>query len=224
VNDEQAEPTAWRARVLRDLGDDDVAVRIAAARAIAARRPDDVAKALRVALSRERDVDARTAFLVALVALGGDDLLREIARALRHADAAVVAGAARVLGAVGDRRVVPNLLEAFRTDDVGVGVAVADALGQLCDAVATPWLVAAVEQGFCVEASCRALGLLGDRRGASALASCVDDDDARVRLAAREALQRFEEQPVDSEAAAPCAAERSERAQGPVPTDDDGER
>ncbi|MBM4280221.1 MAG: HEAT repeat domain-containing protein [Deltaproteobacteria bacterium] len=195
MDGETSKASALRARVLRGLVADDAAARAAAARAIAAQRPDDVALALREALGRERDGDARTAMLVALVALGGDDMLRAVARTLRSLDPAVVAGAARVLGAVGDRRVVPNLVEAFRTEDAVVGAAVAAALGALGDPVVVPWLVAACEQGFCVEASCRALGTLGDRRALPALRRRVDEDDRRVRLAAREALQRFEERP-----------------------------
>ncbi len=204
-----------RAQLLRDLGDVDVAVRVRAARAVAAVRPDDIFGELRAALVREQDVEARTAMMGALVVLGGDELLRAVARSLRSADAAVVAGAARVLAAVGDRRVVPNLVEAFRTDDVVVGAAVAEALGRLGDPVVFPWLAAAADQGFCVESACRALGRIGDRRAVPVLRRFVDDDDRRIRLAAREALQRFEEQPPG---ATPASGD------DPVDVDDDAGR
>jgi HEAT repeat protein len=183
-----------RAQWLRDLDDVDAGVRTTAARGLGDERHDDVAGALRGAIARERDGAVRTVMVASLVRLAGDALLREVARALKSTDVAVVVGAARVLACTGDRRVVPNLLEAFRTDDVVVGAAVATALGALGDPVVVPWLVAAVEQGFCVEQGCRALGLIGDHRALPALRARASDDDASVRLAAREALHRFAEQ------------------------------
>ena len=194
-----AQREARRAQALRELDDVVADVRKAAARALVDDRHDDVAGALRAASARERDAGVRAVLVASLVRLGGDALLREVARALKSPDAAVVAGAARVLACVGDRRVVPNLIEAFRTDDVAVGAAVAAAFGDLGDVVVVPWLVVAVEQGFCVEASCRALGVLGDRRALPALRRRAADDDDRVRLAAREALHACAER----DAAAP---------------------
>jgi HEAT repeat protein len=189
--------------LLRALDDDDGDARRAVARSLAAGakdvacRPEGEQQAfvatLRGRIAGERDAVVRTHLVVTLVRLGGDALLREIARALRSADAHVVAGAARVLGEVGDRRVVPNLVDAFRTEDVVVGAAIAGALGALGDPVVVPWLVAAAAQGFCVEACCRALGHLGDRRALPILQARAGDDDERVRLAAREALFRFAE-------------------------------
>jgi len=204
--------------LLRALDDDDdgdarrvVARSLAAGAEDVARRPEGERQAfvatLRGRIAGERDAIVRTHLVVTLVRLGGDALLREIARALRSADPHVVAGAARVLGEVGDRRVVPNLVEAFRTEDVVVGAAIAGALGALGDPVVVPWLVAAAAQGFCVEACCRALGHLGDRRALPVLQERATDDDERVRLAAREALFRFAEggaaAPADDEDDAP---------------------
>ncbi len=194
----QAQQSAQRERLLRELGDVDADVRRAAARGLGSDGHDDVAGALRAAIAQERDGTVRVVMVAALVRLGGDALLREVARSLKSADAAVVAGAVRVLAAVGDRRVVPNLVDAFRTDDVVIGAAVAAALGDLGDPVVVPWLAAAADQGFCVAASCRALGALGDPRALPALQKHVDDDDARIRLAAREALHRFAERGASS--------------------------
>jgi HEAT repeat protein len=188
--------------LLRALdGDDDA--RRAAARALAdgavalRQRPGDELPALvgmlRRRIAGERTPDVRGHLVVALVHLGGDPLLREVARSLRSPDPGVIAGAARVLAAVGDRRVVPNLVEAFRTEDVVAGDAIARALGALGDPVVVPWLVAAAGQGFCVEACCRALGLLGDRRGFATLTEHASSPDERIRLAAREGLFRFAE-------------------------------
>ncbi|HEY1098205.1 MAG TPA: hypothetical protein VGF99_04725, partial [Myxococcota bacterium] len=53
---------------------------------------------------------ARTLLVVGIIRLGEDTLLREVARALRHDDTAVVVGAARTLALVGDTRAVPNLV------------------------------------------------------------------------------------------------------------------
>ncbi len=186
-------PDATRAHVLAGLADADGSVRVAAARLIVRERPDDVAAGLRGAIARERDPGVRAELVAALVHLGGEQLLREVAQALRNSDVAVVSGAARVLALLGDRRVVPNLLEAFRTENVVVGAAVAQALGDLGDPAAVPFLLSAVEQGFCVESACRALGRLGDRRAVPTLHRLVNADDPRVRLAAREAVFRFEE-------------------------------
>ncbi len=188
-----AQRAAQRERLVRALDAVDADVRRSAACELVDERHDDVAAALRGAIARERDGAVRVVMVAALVRLGGDAMLREVTRSLKSGDAAVVAGAARVLAAVGDRRVVPNLVDAFRTDDVVVGEAVAAALGALGDPVVAPWLIAAVEQGFCVAAGCRALGLLGDPRALAALQRRIDDDDAHVRLAAREALHRFAE-------------------------------
>ncbi len=175
-----------------DRGDDDAFV--AACDVVVAARPIGAVRTLRRAMRRPLGPGARRAGVVAIVRLGDDALLKEVAQALRSDEALVVVGAARILGAVGDRRAVPNLIEALRTDDPTVGEAVIDALGALGDNVALPWVLAAVEHGFCVEAACRCLGALGDARALPALRRVHDGSDRRLALAAAQALVRLEEQ------------------------------
>ncbi len=175
-----------------DAGDDDAFV--AACDDVVAARPAGAVRALRRALKRPLGPQARRAGVVAIMRLGDDALLREVAHALRSDDAVVVVGAARVLAAVGDRRAVPNLIEALRTDDPVVGDAIIDALGALGDPVALPWVLAAVEYGFCVESGCRCLGALGDAQALPVLRRLRDGHHRRHALAAAQALVRLEEQ------------------------------
>ena len=181
------------ADLVRDLDDADMGVRLAALRRGLELRPPGLVRAIRDRIVQESEGSVRTAFVVALVRLGEEVLLREVARALRHKDPVVVAGAARVLGEVGDARTVPNLIEAFKTEDVVVGAAVARALGQLGDKVVVPWLVAALEQGFCPEACAQALGVLDDPRALPALEELSTSTDPRLRLAAAQALHALQE-------------------------------
>jgi HEAT repeat protein len=183
---------------LRSLAVDDGAAFVAAcARVAAARTPGTVA-AVRAALNRALDVNCRRAAVVAIIRLGEDALLRQVAHALLHDDPVVVVGAARVLADVGDIRAVPNLVEALRTDDRVVGAAIIDALGALGDPAALPWVMSAVEHGFCVEAGCAALGRLGDDRAIMLLQKLGASDDKAVALAASQALVRLEERGVSS--------------------------
>lgn len=160
---------------------------------VAASRAPGAVSALRRALQRPLSSAARRAGVVAVIRLGEDALLVEVARALRHEDVAVVVGAARILGDVADRRAVPNLVEALRTDNERVGDAVLWALGRLGDAAALPWVAAAAEHGFCVEAACRTLGELDDARAVPVLRRLTERPDRRVALAAAQALARLEE-------------------------------
>lgn len=166
---------------------------VAACARVVLGRPAGAVSALRKALGRTLSPAARRAGVVGIIRLGEDVLLREVAWALRHDDAAVVIGAARILADVGDRRAVPNLVEALRTDDESVGDAVLSALGRLGDAAALPWVMAAAEHGFCVESACRALGDLGDDRALPVLRRLKAGSDRRVALAAAQALARLEE-------------------------------
>ncbi|MDP2341123.1 MAG: HEAT repeat domain-containing protein [Deltaproteobacteria bacterium] len=188
-------PSPDLADLVRDLDDDDVGVRLGAVRRGLEVRPPGLVRAIRDRIATETDGAVRTAFVVALVRLGEDVLLREVARALRHKDPVVVAGAARVLGEVGDARAVPNLIEAFKTEDVVVGAVVARALGQLGDLVVVPWLLAALEQGFCPEACALALGSLGDARALPVLQALSTSTaaDPRLRLAAAQAVHALQE-------------------------------
>jgi HEAT repeat protein len=174
---------------------DDDALIDAVALAVAVRVPHTIST-LRHRLKSPIGPAARTAVVVGIIRLGEDALLREVAQALHHDDVTVVVGAARILGAVGDVRAVPNLVEALKTDDAVVGAAVIEALGQLGDAACVPWLLAAVEHRFCAVAACAALGRLGDARSAEVLRRAVDDDDRALALAAAQALVRLQEQGV----------------------------
>ena len=171
----------------------DGAVVLAACAAIVRHRPAGAVRVLRAAAPKLTSPRARRACVAAIVRLGEDALLVEIAHALRSSDSAVVLGAARVLGDVCDPRAVPNLIEALRTDDPAVFAAVAHALGQINDPVCVPWLVAAVDHGFCVEVACRALGALGDARAKDALVRVKAGPDRARALAAAEALVLIEE-------------------------------
>lgn len=174
---------------------DDEALIDAVAWAVAARVPQAIST-LRLRLKSPIGPAARTAVVVGIIRLGEDALLREVAQALQHDDVTVVVGAARILGAVGDVRAVPNLVEALKTDDPVVGAAVIEALGALGDAACVPWLVAALEHRFCAVAACAALGRLADGRGVEVLRRAVDDDDRALALAAAQALVRLQEQGV----------------------------
>ena len=162
-------------------------------------RPQGALLALRSRLERPTSQAARTQVVLGLIRLGEDALLREVAHALRHEDSSVVVGAARVLGMLRDPRTVPNLLEAIKTEDPAVGRAVIDALGAIGDSVCVPWLVAAAEQGFCVEAACRALGILGDDRARKVLVALQAGTDRTAALWASQALVRLEERTRDDE-------------------------
>lgn len=156
-------------------------------------RPSGALSALRGRLQQPTSQAARTQMVLGVIRMGEDALLREVAHALRHQDAGVVVGAARVLGLLGDARAVPNLIEAVLTDDDVVGRAVIEALGRIGDTVCVPWVVAAAEQGFCVEAACRALGALGDDRARPCLTQLAASSDRRVALFASQALVRLDE-------------------------------
>ena len=181
------------AEVMAGLDDADVGVRVRAVAVGVERRVPGLVKVLRERAPLQTDPVVRTACVTALVRLGEDALLREVARALRHKDAAVVVGAARVLAQIGDARAVPNLIEAFKTEDVVVGSAVARALGALGDVVVVPWLLAALDQDFCVDACCSALGQLKDERARTALEAAATSSEARVKLAAAQALHALDE-------------------------------
>ena len=178
-----------------DAAPDDDALIAAVAVAVATRAPGAVGT-LRRRLQRPLGPDARTAIVVGIIRLGEDALLKEVAWALRHEDAVVVVGAARILGLVGDVRAVPNLVDALKTDDASIGAAVIAALEQLGDPACLPWLIAALEHRFCAGPCCRALGVLGDDRAVDVLRRGLDDDDEGLRFAAAQALVRLQERGV----------------------------
>lgn len=188
------------ASVMAGLDDTNVGVRLRALSLGVELRLPGLVKVLRERAPKQTNPVVRTAFVTALVRLGEDALLREVARALRHRDPVVVVGAARVLAQIGDARAVPNLIEAFKTEDVVVGSAVARALGVLGDVVVVPWLLAALEQGFCADACCTALGQLKDERARSGLEAAATSSDPRVKLAAAQALHALDEAALDEAA------------------------
>jgi HEAT repeat protein len=100
----------------------------------------------------------------------------------------VVIGAAVALGRIADRRVVPNLVEAFKTDNTDVGSAIAWALGQCGDPAALPWLITAVEQNFAAPNACEALGRIGDPKAAPALVKALGSPNDDTRAYAARAL------------------------------------
>ncbi len=183
-----------------DAVDDVVALRagdadsfVAAVRRLERRRVPGAIAALRAALQRPLTPAARRAAVVAIVRLGDDLILREVAHALRHDQAAVVIGASRILGEIGDRRAVPNLVEALRTDDEAVGDAILSALGQLGDPASLPWVMAAAEHGFCVETACHVMGAIGDVSVEPLLRRLQAQGNKRVSLAAARALAVLQE-------------------------------
>ena len=173
----------------------DAKVRAAAAAALARTGDPRAVKPLRTAAS-DGVPNVRAIALAALVRLSPDKLLPEMVKSLRAEDPRVVAGAAVVLGhavrlgATAVRAAVPNLIEAFQTDDIAIGKAVAWALGCIGDRAVVPWLVAALEQGFAPAAAAEALGRIGDLRAQPALLAALADDDVAVRAAAARGLGR----------------------------------
>lgn len=181
------------------LGHSDAKTRARAAAGLAgvgdAKDAPRVVKALRAAAG-DAVPEVRAVALAAIVKLSPDKLLPEIVKSLRAQDGRVVAGAAVVLGhaarlgSMGVRSAVPNLVEAFQTDEAAVGRAVAWALGRIGEKAVVPWLVAALEQGFAAAAAAEALGRIGDPRATPALLAALSDADADVRAAAARALGR----------------------------------
>ena len=129
-------------------------------------------------------------------ALGRSDprAVGPLAEALRDAESGVREAAAIALGTIGDPRAVPPLVEALGDADWWVVGEAAAALGRLGDARAVEPLMARVtDRGTHRRlrlAAIRALGHLGDRRSAPALAWARDHECGRNAEAAAEALAR----------------------------------
>jgi len=135
----------------------------------------------------------------------GDELRREVVKALSEAgtvavpalvqalgdsSAAVRRLACYALGALGDATAVPALVEALGDGDRDVRRAACVALGRVGDATAVPALVEALGDGDSDvrRASCEALVRIRDAQAVPALIQALGDGDWYVRRVACEAL------------------------------------
>ncbi|MCB9638793.1 MAG: HEAT repeat domain-containing protein [Myxococcales bacterium] len=150
-------------------------------------------KPLKEIVEKDPDGAVRQAAAIAVIRIGGDPLLAEVAKNLRHENPEVVAHAAVTLGKVGDAKVVPNLLAAFQTEDSLVGSAVAWALGRIGDSRAIQWLGAALENGFVPANAAEALGRIGDLEGAPILIRALQNPNGDARAYAARALGLIKE-------------------------------
>lgn len=134
----------------------------------------------------------------------GERPLRRLAQALRHDERAIRCGAAQALGAIGDARVVPDLIRCFKRwkqRDPRTRLAVAAALGRLGDARAVEPLVDFVRsqrrqnQGATGEAEISALTEIGDAAALPPLVEVALDPEfrAHLRRAAADGLTTWNE-------------------------------
>lgn len=126
------------------------------------------------------------------------DPLNNLIEQLKHADAAERWNAINALGASGDKRAVPPLLQALKrdmTEHTGTAMAIIPALGELGDDRAVPLLLKALNnldhEWLGREAAARALGHIGSSQAVSGLirASWLPE----TRHAAIEALARIKD-------------------------------
>lgn len=180
--------------LLKALEDEDPERRGAAAEAIGQLGITSGAalRQLRQMVQTDPDGNVRQSAAIAVLQIGGDELLAEVTKNLRDDDPEVVAHAAVTLGKVGDPRVVPNLLQAFQTEDLLVGSAIAWALGRLKDKRAISWLDAALVNGFVPANAAEALGRIGDIEAVPILLRTLDHPNADARAYAARALGMLE--------------------------------
>ncbi len=185
--------------VKQALGDEDVEVRVVAARAAVAFRFRDLGAQV-VAWLMERDVRLRQAATEVLRLGPVVDAIEPLGRVLSDADERVRLGAAGALGAVGAsenvandearRRAATALLGHLDDSEPRVRVAVADALAKLGDARAALPLVSKLQDSEpeVRVAVARALGVLADPRATSALVVALGDRDSAVVAQVAQAL------------------------------------
>ncbi|MBL8729373.1 MAG: HEAT repeat domain-containing protein [Planctomycetes bacterium] len=118
------------AAVRKQLGDDALEVRCAAAEAIGARRDRDALPALRELLAKSKDPDDLRIALEAITAIEGTTSawLKELAGYCSHADREVRNAAIEVLGRARDKRQIDVLLAALDHEDWSTRFVAIDAL------------------------------------------------------------------------------------------------
>ena len=130
---------------------------------------------------------------LAVLQLGGEELLAEVAKHLRDDDPGAVAHAAITLGKVGNPVVVPNLLQAFQTESAEIGAAVAWALGQLKDNRAIEWLSTSLKHGFVSANAAEALGEIGTPEVVPILLQTLQHPNQEARAYAARGLGRIQQ-------------------------------
>lgn len=172
-------------------------------------RPDSqVYPVLEQALRNHEDSNLRNAAMELFVALGGRSLppLRTL---LKDADEEVRTFSSVMLGNLGERDAVPDLLEALGDPDLNVKHAVAEALGKIKDPRAVEPLMEILQSDMWLQfPAAVALGELGDSRAIPALLPLLDVPGANVpaiqalgKIGDRRALEplcRFLEDPEPS--------------------------
>jgi HEAT repeat protein len=110
--------------------------------------------------------------------------------ALNDSRSEVVAGAASVLGKLGDRQAVPALVALLEKDPHGTGVVAAEALGYLGDTESVEALIRALNgtESELQSGAARALGYIGDERAVSSLIEALGSGDFSLRGIAMDAL------------------------------------
>lgn len=181
--------------LIANLTHSDPLMRADTAELLGQRQVKSALKPLKELTEKDPDGSVRQAAAVAVIRIGGDTLLAEIAKNLRHEDPEVVAHAAVTLGKVGDPKIVPNLIAAFQTEDPLVGSAVAWALGRLGDPRAISWLGAALENGFVSANAAEALGRIGDIEAIPILTRTLQHPNDDARAYAARALGLLKEPP-----------------------------
>ena len=166
----------------------DAATRSDAAEILGQRKSRPALAPLKQVAEKDPDGSVRQIAAIAVIRIGGDPLLAEIAKNLRSEDPQVIAHAAVTLGKVGDPKIVPNLIQAFQTEDPLVGSAVAWALGRLGDPRAISWLGAALENGFVSANAAEALGRIADLEGVPILLQALQHPNEDARAYAARAL------------------------------------
>ena len=97
-------------------------------------------------------------------------------------------GAALALGRLGDKRVVPNLVESFQDGKLRGGCSGCLGVGAMPRPGRLTLANAAVEQGFAVAHACEALGRIGDVRAKQVLMRALSYSASDVRAYAARAL------------------------------------
>lgn len=76
------------------------------------------------------ELQIRVRATIALIKKGEEQLFEQVIAGLFHEQVDVAIGAALILGRLKEEKAIPSLIEAFKTNDVALGAAVAWALGQ----------------------------------------------------------------------------------------------
>jgi HEAT repeat protein len=177
--------------LMRTLSKDrDVAIRVAAAYALASLASDEACPALLAALE-DPSPDVRQAAVQALAAQGGEPVVDALLKALRDPDEAVSQGAVRALGALGDARAVGPLLALAEGEQPYLRDLAADALVALGMPAVEALSALLLSQD---EARRERGGMLFARMGETALAflkGLLKEDNRDTRWRAVEAVARI---------------------------------